>query len=687
MMPATAHVLQKRPFRLDESAGFSDSSSWCGGNPVTTQLLNAYTILVPGGEHFIIRTCKMYLSRLEPELREELERVFFQEASHSREHQRVLEAMSANGLGLEIFRKLVEWLSYHLLEPLTPLKLRLATAAAIEHHNAVIATFFLNQEMLRGVRSGELRRLFVWHFAEEIEHKETVFKVLQSISRSWLVRILGLFLSFTTFLCYLAIGALLLLFKTRAVLTRDFWVEVLNPEPIRKGLFAALVKESLRYLRPKFCPSAEESRPLLTSALAELRHLGVEGPKREVRPSPRVLPPKFRTKMTRTLTRCHGLQKRHEFFFSCIDKYDGAWIHTGGERKLNFCTYSYLGLLHHEQIDEAAKSALERHGTGTHGVRLLGGNLEIHEQLESSIAAFFQREAAITFSSGFMANLAVIGTLVGKGDYIFSDELNHASIVDGCRTSGAEVVKFRHNDAADLDAKLSSLPNGVRSMIIVDAVYSMDGDVAPLRKLIEVRDRHLNTILMVDEAHSVGVLGTRGRGIEEHFDCVGQIDVLMGTLSKTIPCQGGYIVGSQELIDYLRYKARGFIFSAALSPVTAAAAQAALKVIENEGEARRTQLMANVHYFVGRLQEEGFDTGDTETAIVPVVLRSEALAFEMAKQCNLEGIYVMPVIYPAVTKGTERLRMNVTYDHRREDLDYAVRAMVRARTNVKGRHG
>src|SRR5207247_3612447 len=268
-----------------------------------------------------IRTCKMYLSRIEPELREELERVFFQEASHSREHQRVLEAMSANGLGLEIFRKLVEWLSYHLLEPLTPLKLRLATAAAIEHHNAVIATFFLNQEMLRGVRSGELRRLFVWHFAEEIEHKETVFKVLQSISGSWLVRILGLFLSFTTFLCYLAIGALLLLFKTRAVLTRDFWVEVLNPAPIRKGLFAALAKNSLRYLSPKFCPSAEESRPLLRSALAELRHLGVvEGPKREVRPSSRVLPPKFRTKMTRTLARCHDLQTRHALFFSCIHK-------------------------------------------------------------------------------------------------------------------------------------------------------------------------------------------------------------------------------------------------------------------------------------------------------------------------------------------------------------------------------
>jgi glycine C-acetyltransferase len=387
--------------------------------------------------------------------------------------------------------------------------------------------------------------------------------------------------------------------------------------------------------------------------------------------------------MTRTLERFHHLQSRHKFFFSRIDDHEGAWVHNEGRRKLNFCTYSYLGLLHHRRIDDAPKRAIERYGTGTHGVRLLGGNLDIHEQLEASIATFFRREDAITFSSGFMTNLTAIRALVGKGDYIISDELNHASIVDGCRISGAQIVTFRHNDVTDLARKLDSLPNGFRILIVIEAVYSMDGHIAPLKEVIELRDRHASTILMVDEAHSLGVLGAHGRGIEEYFDCPGQIDVLMGTLSKTIPCQGGYIAGSQELITYLRYNARGFIFSAALSPVTAAAAQAAFKLLEIEGEARCKQLMSNVRYFVRRLREEGFDTGNSETAIVPVLLGNEAAAFEMAEQCNQEGIYVMPVIYPAVPKGTERLRMNVTCDHRREDLDYAVHALVRARIAVE----
>ena len=383
------------------------------------------------------------------------------------------------------------------------------------------------------------------------------------------------------------------------------------------------------------------------------------------------------------MDRFHDMQSRHPFFFSRIDGNEGAWVHSDGVRKLNFCTYSYLGLLHHHHIDDAAKRAIDRYGTGTHGVRLLGGNLEIHEKLESSIAAFFRRDAAITFSSGFMTNLAVIGTLVGKGDYVLSDDLNHASIVDGCRFSRAKVVKFRHNDVTDLASKLGELPDGAGKLIVVDAVYSMDGDIAPLPELIGLRNRHANTILMVDEAHSMGVLGTRGRGIEEHFNCSGQIDVLMGTLSKTIPCQGGYIAGSHELITYLRYNARGFIFSAALSPVSAAAARAALEIIESEGEVRRRQLMSNVRYFIRRLREEGFDVGNSETAIVPVLLRSEPLAFEMARQCHLEGIYVMPVVYPAVPKCAERLRMNVTCDHERDDLDYAIRALVRARATVE----
>jgi glycine C-acetyltransferase len=683
MNPASAHVLQRRSFRLERTESLSASDVWYEGRPSTTQLLNAYTLLIPNGERFIIRSCRHYLNRITPELKEELEELFFQEGAHSREHGRVLEAMSANGLSLDIFRKFIEWLSYRVLEPLTPPELHLATAAAIEHHNAVIATFFLEEELLKGVRKGELRRLFLWHFAEEIEHKETVFKLLQSVSRSWLLRAIGLFFSFSTFLLYWVLGTLLLSVKTPSVVTAGFWRELLFRHGDRKGLSATVLKESWRYLKPGFRLSFDESRILHASALAELERLGVERPKRETHPNSTLFPSKFGSKMTRTLDRFHEMQSRHRFLFSRIGGYEGAWVRSDGVRKLNFCTYSYLGLLRHGHIDDAAKRAIDRYGTGTHGVRLLGGNLEIHEQLESSIAAFFRRDAAITFSSGFMTNLAVIATLVGKGDYVLSDDLNHASIVDGCRFSRAEVVKFRHSDMTDLACKLGELPDGARKLIVVDAVYSMDGDIAPLKQLIELRDWHTNTILMVDEAHSLGVLGTHGRGIEEHFNCAGQIDVLMGTLSKAIPCQGGYIAGGHELITYLRYNARGFIFSAALSPVSAAAAQAALEIIEIEGEVRRQQLMSNVKYFVRRLQEEGFDVGNSETAIVPVLLRSESLAFDMAKQCNLEGIYVMPVVYPAVPKGAERLRLNVTCDHDRGDLDYAIHALLRARAAVK----
>ena len=312
-------------------------------------------------------------------------------------------------------------------------------------------------------------------------------------------------------------------------------------------------------------------------------------------------------------------------------------------------------------------------------MRLLGGNLELHEKLEAKIAQFLKREAAITFSSGFMTNVALIGTLLNDGDFVLSDALNHASIVDGCRYSKAQVLTFEHSDMSDLEDKLSRLPTEARKLIVVDAVYSMDGDIAPIPDLIALRDRYPNTLLMVDEAHSLGVLGDNGRGAEEHFDCYGQIDVLMGTLSKTLPSQGGFIAASSELVKYLRYNARGFIFSAALSPAATAAALAGIEVIEREGGQRRRKLGSKIRYFTHKLRQEGFDIGNSETAIIPILLKDEAVAFEMARRCNLDGVYVMPVANPAVPKGTERLRMNVTVAHRQEDLDYAVQVLVRAR--------
>jgi 7-keto-8-aminopelargonate synthetase-like enzyme len=211
----------------------------------------------------------------------------------------------------------------------------------------------------------------------------------------------------------------------------------------------------------------------------------------------------------------------------------------------------------------------------------------------------------------------------------------------------------------------------------------MDGDITPLDSLLELRDRYANTILMVDEAHSLGVLGARGRGIEEYFDCQGQVDVLMGTLSKTIPCQGGYVTGSKDLVTFLRYNARAFVFSAALSPVSAAAAHAALEVLELEGEERSCRLRRNASYFPRRLVEAGFDIGKTRTAIVPILLGSESLAFEMARLANDDGLYVLPVTYPAVPRGSARLRMSVNSGHSEDELERAVRTLERAATVIR----
>ena len=576
MIAVDNHALTKRNFRLKKHGKLFDLIAWYRNNSFVTQLLNAYTLLIPDGEQFIIRTCKPYVGQTHFELKEELKRLFYQEGAHAREHDKILGAMRAQGVGLDAFGGFIKTLSYRLLEPLFPRTLRLATAAGIEHHNSVIANFFLQKDLLRGVSIDELRRLFLWHFAEEIEHKEVVFKLLQSVSPAWPVRAAGLALSFATFLFFLILGTLLVGLKTGAALTLAFWCEAGVQCFGTGGLLPELLKESFRYLRPGFRPRVSDNQPLLDSALTELDHLGVD------QPTPK-----------------------------------------SNERALP--------------------------------------------------------AAAITFSSGFMTNVALIGTLLNDGDFVLFDALNHASIVDGCSYSKAQVLPFKHSDMSDLEDKLSRLPTEARKLIVVDAVYSMDGDIAPIPDLIALRDRYPNTLLMADEAHSLGVLGDNGRGAEEHFDCYGQIDVLMGTLSKTLPSQGGFIAASSELVKYLRYNARGFIFSAALSPAATAAALAGIEVIEREGGQRRRKLGSKIRYFTHKLCQEGFDIGNSETAIIPILLKDEAMAFEMARRCNLDGVYVMPVANPAVPKGTERLRMNVPVTHRQEDLDYAIQVLVRAR--------
>ena len=348
----------------------------------------------------------------------------------------------------------------------------------------------------------------------------------------------------------------------------------------------------------------------------------------------------------------------------------GSSVVVRGREMGMYASYSYLGLIGHPRINAAAKAAVDRFGTGTNGVRLLAGTLTIHTELEETIAAFKHAEAAVTYSSGYSTNLTVISTLMGRGDYVISDKLNHASIVDGCLMSGAEFRRFKHNDMDELEKRLQQVPDGVARLVVADAVFSMDGDVLDLPKTVELC-RKYSAWLMIDEAHSIGVLGKTGRGIEEHFDLNDVIDIKMGTLSKTIPSVGGYVAGRRELIQYLRHASRAYIFSAALPPAQAAAAKAAFEVIEAEPW-RIEKLRLNTRQFINGLKARGFDTMLTSTAIVPILCGTDEKAFQMTAAAHHAGLFVLPVVSPAVPPGLSRLRATVTAAHEADDIEQAM---------------
>ena len=335
-----------------------------------------------------------------------------------------------------------------------------------------------------------------------------------------------------------------------------------------------------------------------------------------------------------------------------------------------YASYSYLGLVGHPRINAAAKAAVDKFGTGTNGVRTLAGTLTIHNELEETIANFKHAEAAITYTSGYATNLTVVSTLMGRGDYVFSDKLNHASIVDGCLMSGAEFRRFRHNEMDHLEGLLKNAPADVAKLVIADSVFSMDGDIIDLPKMVALCKKY-NAWLMIDEAHSVGVLGEKGTGIEEYFNMYGQIDIKMGTLSKTIPSVGGYVAASKDIITYLRHSSRAYIFSAALPPAQAAAAIEAFKVILDEPE-RIFKLNLNTKQFIGGLKSMGFDTMLTETAIVPVLCGDDQKAFEMTREAQHRDVFVLPVVSPAVPEGLARLRATVTAAHEPSEIERAM---------------
>jgi glycine C-acetyltransferase len=347
----------------------------------------------------------------------------------------------------------------------------------------------------------------------------------------------------------------------------------------------------------------------------------------------------------------------------------GAWLVVDDKKVLNFCSNNYLGLANHPLLVESAKAAIDEFGVGPGAVRPIAGTMALHLELERRLAAFKGVEAAITFQSGFSANLAAIPALVSKEDVIYSDELNHASIIDGCRLSRAKVIRYAHCDADDLRVQIEkSKSDGYRrSLIITDGVFSMDGDVAPLDKLYDVA-QEFDALLMVDDAHGEGVLGKGGRGIVDHYNLHGKVDVEMGTLSKAFGVVGGVIAGSQIIVDWLKQRGRPFLFSSAMTIPDVAACLASLNLLEESTELV-DKLWENADYFKREMREIGFDTGVSTTPITPIMLGEAALAQDFSRRLFEEGIFAMALGFPTVPRGKARIRVMISAAHSREDLD------------------
>jgi glycine C-acetyltransferase len=350
-----------------------------------------------------------------------------------------------------------------------------------------------------------------------------------------------------------------------------------------------------------------------------------------------------------------------------IGSAQGAWLMVDGKNVLNFCSNNYLGLANHPQIVEAAKEATKKYGVGPAAVRSIAGTMDLHVQLEKRLAKFKGAEDVITFQSGFTANLGTISALVGKEDVVFSDRLNHASIIDGCRLSGAKIIPYEHNDPGALeDAIKEHLSNYRRALIVTDGVFSMDGDIAPLPALYEVA-RKYDILFMVDDAHGEGVLGKGGRGIVDHFGLHGKVDIEVGTMSKAFGVVGGMVAGDKLIVEWLRQRGRPFLFSSAVTAPDAAACLAAVDLLEQSTELV-DKLWSNAKYFKAEMKKLGFDTGVSETPITPVMLGEAPLAQQFSRDLFEEGVFAMAIGFPTVAKGKARIRVMISAAHDNDDL-------------------
>jgi glycine C-acetyltransferase len=356
-----------------------------------------------------------------------------------------------------------------------------------------------------------------------------------------------------------------------------------------------------------------------------------------------------------------------------LDSPQGAWLQVDGKRVLNFCSNNYLGLANHPKLKEAAKQAIDTFGIGPAAVRTIAGTMSLHVELDRRLAAFKGVEKAISFQSGFTANLGVIPALVGKGDVIFSDVLNHASIIDGCRLSGAKIIRVEHNDVEHLREMLEQHRSEyARALMVTDGVFSMDGDIAPLDQIYAVV-KDYDTLLMVDDAHGEGVLGKGGRGIVDHYDLHGKVDIEVGTLSKAFGVVGGVAAGNAKIVEWLHQRGRPFLFSSAMTVPDVAACLAAIDLLESS-TALVDRMWANTELFKSEMKKLGFDTGKSVTPITPVMLGEAKLAQQFSRELFEAGVFGMAIGYPTVPQGAARIRVMISAAHSSEDLEQGLAA-------------
>ncbi|HDS09925.1 MAG TPA: aminotransferase class I/II-fold pyridoxal phosphate-dependent enzyme [Firmicutes bacterium] len=368
-------------------------------------------------------------------------------------------------------------------------------------------------------------------------------------------------------------------------------------------------------------------------------------------------------------------------YFTEIASAQETEVMINGKKVIMLGSNSYLGLTHHPEIMKAAKEAIDKYGVGCAGSRFLNGTLDLHRKLEEKLAGFLGKEAAITFSTGFQANLGAISALVGKDDYVIIDKLDHASIIDGCRLSFGKVLKFFHNDMEDLERMLQKAGDAAK-LIVVDGVFSMEGDICDLPNIVKLSKKYGARIL-VDDAHSVGVLGQNGRGTAEHFGLENEVDLIMNTFSKSFATIGGYVAGPEETIHYLKHHSRSLIFSASLPPPTLGTVYAALDIIQNEPE-RREKLWYNTNKMKQGFEKLGFNTGNSVTPIIPIRVGELVRTLEMRKRLlESEGVFVNPVVPPAVPQGDSLIRTSFMATHTEEQLDKVLNAFEKVGKDLK----